>query len=267
MCQPLYFLPNLRQQQCQSVAQMRAILAERGLTDVFADVPQETMPAVELTGRGPDGQSGVILCYQSPATDIPRRIGYTPAEQQWTKVDDGLYLGVDTAEVPTPADMQRKYQHGGYRVPLNGHDWLVPVIRRPDDTTLLPRDWKWDATGRDVQPIKPAYRGYWEETAEVLTWFLLDELPPEATSVKALELCVRALSINYRFGRNEQNILGVIDPDNAMTILAVTVDYPRFHELRTAIEQKKTTLGQSTLNSGTGPAAGSPTTAPPAASC
>ena len=267
MAQPLFFLPNLRKHQCDSVAQMRAILKERGLTDIFADVPHDDMCIVELTGRGPDDKSGMILAYQSPVTDIPRRIEFHPAEQEWTRVDDGLYLGIDTAEPPSAKDLERKSQYGGYRVPLAGNDWLVPVIRRPDDTTLLPRDWFWDATGRTVQPIKPAYRAFWEETADVLDWFIADELPPEATSHRALELCVRALSINYRFGRNEQNVMRVIDPDNAMTILGVTVDFPRFAELRTAIEQKKTTLIQRTPSSGAGPLGDSLTTALPAASC
>jgi hypothetical protein len=256
----LYFLPNLRKQQCDSVSQMRAILKERGLTDVFADVPQEAMCIVPLDGRGPEDKSGVILAYTSPATDIPRRIDFRPAEQEWTKVDDGLYIGIDTAEPPTPDDLQRAAQFGGYWAPLNGHKWLIPVIRRPDDTTLLPRSWKWDATGRDVQPIKREYRAFWDETAEVLGWFLADELPATATSVRALELCVRALSINYRFGRNEQNLIGPIDPDNAMTILGITVDYPRFSEI-----QKKTSA-LPPLNSGAGPTADSLTTDQAAAS-
>lgn len=267
MSMPLYFLPNLRQQQCQDVASMRAILAEHGLTDVFADVSHAEIIPVETPGRGPDDKSGVILCYQTPAGQTARRMEFKADEQKWTRINDGLYIGIDPSDLPTADDMRRKSQHGGYRVPLGNGDWLIPVIRRPDDSTLLPRDWFWDDTGRDVQPIKEAYRAYWDETASVLDWFIADELPPEATSFRALGLCVRALSINYRFGRNEQNVLRIIDPDNAMTILGITVDYPRFEELAATVQQKKTALAQRTPNSGAGHAADSPITAPPAASC
>jgi hypothetical protein len=267
MSQPLYFLPNLRQQQCESVAAMRAILKERGLEDVFADVPRDKIVPVETPGRGPDNKSGVILSYQRPDNQTARRMEFKESEQEWTRVDDGLYIGIDPSDPPTPDDLARRVQYSGYRVPLAGGEWLIPVIRRPDDSTLLPRDWKWDATGRDVQPIKPAYKAFWEETAEVLEWFIAEELPESATGVRALELAVRALSLNYRFGRNEQNILGVIDPDNYMTILGVTVDFPRFAQLAAAVDQKKTTLAQRTPNSGAGQEAGVQTTAPPAASC
>jgi hypothetical protein len=243
---------------------MRKLLADRKLTDVFADVGHAEIIPVETPGRGPDQQSGVILSYQTPAGQTARRMEFKEAEQRWTKIHDGLYIGVDPSDMPTAEDMRRKNQHGGYRVTLGNSEWLVPVIRRPDDSTLLPRDWYWDESGRDVQPIKEAYRAYWDETASVLDWFIADELPPEATSHRALELCVRALSINYRFGRNEQNVLRIIDPDNAMTILGITVDYPRFSELVGAVQQKKTRL---TLSSGAGQTAASPITAPPAASC
>src|SRR5688500_13728329 len=111
MSQPLFFLPNLRKEQCESVAQMRAILAERGLTEIFADVGHEEITVCELTGRGPEDKSGCILCYQRPDRQVPRRIGYYAAEQSWERVDDGLYLGVDTAEPPKADDLARKTQY------------------------------------------------------------------------------------------------------------------------------------------------------------
>lgn len=265
MSPPLYFLPNLRQQQCQEVASMRAVLAERGLTDVFADVAHAEIIPVETPGRGPDDKSGVILCYQTPAGQTARRMEFKADEQKWTRINDGLYIGIDPSDPPTSEDMRRKSQYGEWRITVGGNEWLVPTIRRlADGTTLLPRDWYYDETGRDVQPIKEAYKSYWDDTGKILDWFLQDELPPEARSFKALDLCIKALSINYRFGRNEQNVLRVIDPDNALTILGITVDYTGYLALR---DEKKTALAPPVPNSGAGPVADSPITAPPAASC
>lgn len=259
MAQPLYFLPNLRKEQFASIPQARAILKERGLTDVFADVPHEEITINELTGRGPGELSGVIITYQRPDGQIPRRIGFTPDEQAWTPVADGsqLWLGIDTAEQPTEADLRRKRQYGGYRIELgDGGQWLTPIIRRPDDSTELPTDMIWDATGKLVEPIKPAYLRFWEEQKEVLSWHAAgwESLPRE----RALALCVQALSLNYRFGRNEQNLLRIIDATNCAAILYSTVGGPDADDM----EQKKTKSSQSTPSAGPGSAAITPVTDP-----
>jgi hypothetical protein len=110
----------------------------------------------------------------------------------------------------------------------------------------------WDATGKMVEPIKPAYLKYWEETAETAAW-IFDAAEPDYA--RALELAVRALSLNYRYGRNEHNILRVIDSDNIVAVLAATVDAPNQ-------PQKKTVT-----NAPPGLPADSPTTDQPAATC
>lgn len=233
MSQPLYFLPGLRASAAESIALRKGVLKERGLLDVFADVPQEQQPLQELPGRGPGGLAGCLLCYTTPKGDIPRRWGYYHKEQSWTPVGDGslLWIGVDTAEPPTPEGMARRKQYGGYLVTIGDHEWQVPVIRRPDGTTELPCSMLWDATGKLIEPIKPAYEACWREFEEAAKWYY------EGVSLdlsRGLELAVKALSLNYRFGRNEQNVLQVIDREMMQTILALTVDAPTFES------QKKT---------------------------
>lgn len=225
MCQPLYFLPDLRAAAAEGIPLRKQVLKERGLLEVFADVPYVEQPLNELKGRGPDGLAGCILYYQTPNGQIPRQSGYCPKEQQWTPVGDGslLWIGVDTAEPPKPEEMARKKQYGGYRITLGDGDWLVPTIRRPDGSTELPTDMVWDSTGRLIEPIKPLYQAYWEETKEVATWFF-DGVEPDRQ--RALELAIRALSINYRYGRNEHNVLRAIDSESLLIVLAATVDAP-----------------------------------------
>lgn len=268
MSQPLYFLPNLRGAQIASIPLMRGVLKERGLTDIFADVHFDQITRCELTGRGPDDKSGCILTYQRHDGQVPRRLGFYPQEQTWTPVGDGslVWFGIDPSEPPTPEDMRRRKQHNGYRLTLgDGAEWTIPVIRRPDGSTELPTDMHWDAAGRFCEPIKPAYEAYWRESAEVAEWFFgntdLTRLPP----VHCVELGIRALSINYRFGVNEQNALRVIDRENYLTLLALTVDMPRAEEILASL--KKTSDGPNTLNSGAGLADGCPTTDPAAATC
>ena len=225
MAQPLYFLPNLRAAAAEGVALRKQVLKERGLLEVFTDVPYVEQPLNELKGRGPEGLAGCILYYQTPNGQIPRRDGYCPKEQSWTPVGDGslLWIGVDTAEPPKPEEMARKKQYDGYSVLLSdGNRWNVPIIRAPDDSTSLPRDMVWDSTGRLIEPIKPAYEAYWNETNETAGW-VFDGKPVEDYG-RALELAVRALSINYRYGRNEHNVLRSIDSETLSGVLVATVD-------------------------------------------
>jgi hypothetical protein len=269
MAQPLYFLPGLREQQFGSIGQVRLILGERGLTDVFSDVPHDKMGIAELTGRGPGDKSGVILAYQRPDGQIPRRLGYYPKEQVWQPVADGkeLWIGLDPSEPPTPADLMRRRVYSGYELELAAafgqpQAWTIPIVRRPDGSTELPTDVHWDATGQLVQPIKPAYAKYWEATAEVLTWWQREfaQVPLDA----ALRLAIAALSINYRFGVIEHNFLRVLDSDNLFLVLALTIDGPNAG--RIAESHKKKDDSPSTSSSGPGSPDSIPVTDPPAAS-
>ena len=224
VAQPVYFLPHLRESAAKDVALRKQVLKERGLFEIFADVPMVEQPIAELTGRGPDGLPGCIIGYQTAAGDIPRRLGYYPKEQTWTPVGDGslLWIGVDTAEPPKPEEMARKKQYDGYAVLLaDGNRWNVPIIRAPDDSTALPRDMIWDATGRLIEPIKPLYQAYWDETAETAGWVFDGKEPDYA---RALELAIRALSINYRYDRNLHNVLRAIDSETLTGVLVATVD-------------------------------------------
>lgn len=241
MAQPLFFLPDLREEAAKDVGLRRQVLKERGLSEVFADVPMVEQPLWELPGRGPDNRPGCLMYYQTPTGGIPRRAEYRPSEQSWTPVGDGslLWIGVDTAELPKPEELARKRKHAGYWVELgDGNRWLVPVIRRPDDSTELPSDMVLDGAGRLVKPIKAAYRNYWEETLESARFFYEDA---ELDEARALSLAVRALSLNYRYDMNLHNVLRVIDSETWALVLGCTVDLAKSDELADA--QKKT-LGQ-----------------------
>jgi hypothetical protein len=58
-----------------------------------------------------------------------------------------------------------------------------------------------------------------------------------------IDLAVRALGINYRFGWNEQEQLGLIGNDNYLTILAAAVDLPAFNA---TVEAQKKSSGPQT---------------------
>lgn len=217
---------------------MRAMLKERGLADTFSGLALEEMPLMELPGRGPDNKAGCILGYQTPSGDVPRRLGFYPKEQSWTPVGDGslVYIGVDTAEPPKAFELARKEQYPGYVIPIGETgEWIVPVIRRPDGTTELPRGFVRNVAGVQEQVIKAAYRRYWDDSAGAAEWFFGTN--EQFRADKAVELAVQALSINYRFGWNEQNLLQPVDSETYLKIVAATVDMPAVQE-RLAAKKK-----------------------------
>jgi hypothetical protein len=243
MSQPLYFLPDLRASHLAPGSKLsRAILAERGLDKVFADVvgTEADCSVSELRGTGPDNLPGAILCYQNPAGEMPSMLGYYPDKQTWHKCRDGqFYIGIDNVRPPSPEDMARKKQCSGYPLELaGGEPWTIPIIRRPDDSSELPKDMILNGDGQIKQPIKEAYLKYWESTAEVCRWMTeetdLTELLP-----RALALAVEAMSINYRYGIEEQNVCRQIDSENYLALLAFTIDYPKIQQELDAAEDAK----------------------------
>lgn len=249
MCQPLYFLPDLRSAACDSVPLLRSVLRERGLWEVFADVPDTHTVVAELTGRGPGGKSGVILYYQTATGEVPRRSGYTPDEQSWSPVADGslVWIGVDPSEPPKPEEMARRRQYRGYSLECgDGQRWQVPIIRRPDGSTELPRDMVYDSAGRYSEPLKAAYAAYWDEIGEFAEWYYGGMDPEGFSRERGLQLATRALSLNYRFGPHEQNALRIIDADCYLTILAAAVDAPTWTDID---EAQKKMRGQSSIAS------------------
>lgn len=239
MAQPLYFLPDLNRAQVFAGSKLaRSIIKPRGLLDAFGDCLGLNQAGVcDVAGRGPGGLSGVIVHYQSPVTDIPGRIGYYPDEQEWHQCSDGLWIGLSTTSPVTPADLQRPLFHQGYAWTLaDGNEWTVPVVRRPDGSTGLPCDMVWDSDGNVQTPIKRAYQRYWDESEIVSDYVFGTDKDGELTLQRALTLAVQALGLNYRYGRHEQNVLRLVDTVNWNTVLALSVDFPKF----SSIVQKKT---------------------------
>lgn len=254
MAQPLYFLPDLRAGELSSVPLARRTLTARGLLEVFADVPLEAehLAINELRGRGPGNRAGTIICYQAATTDRLRNVNFEPDSQRWTAIGDGslVWIGTENVEPPTEQELRRQNLYGGYLVHLaNGESFQIPTVRRDGGGSSLPTDLTWDAAGKLIEPLKPAYQTYWDDSAEVASWFFGDaaegtEFGGQTFSkARALELAIKVLSLNYRYGRGEHEALRLIDGTNYLTILGASVDLPRVRERLSAGQSQKKTAG------------------------
>jgi hypothetical protein len=261
--QPVYFLPNVSPGQVVDATGPagkinRKVLQAHGLLGIFGDLRGKG--DITISNGKVEGKSGCLLAYGAPDKFT------NPASLEW--IEGPAWIGYDKDNPPTEEDLRRKRLVGGYKIEgEDGQSWQVPIIRRPDDSTELPCDMYYEV-GVLKEPVKEAYKEFWDATAEVASWFFNDsgEFGGDSFSKqKAFDLAVQALGINYRFGHQEQRVTKAVTSENFILILSYTVDYPRqrlVHEL-----SKKNLSPQSTPNTTPGTGDDLPTTAPVGPTC
>jgi len=230
MSAPLYFLPKILAAGFAPAGRIAWSLVEsRGLAAALADCAGlDDVARAEVLGAGPDGGPGLIV---SPlpinSREPPRRLGFFPADQAWTRISDALWVGIDKYYPPSPADLIRKHPLPGHAIVLgDGQTWEVPILRRPQTGgPCLPADLFWDEAGVFVAELRPEYQALWAKTQRIADWFFgADDKGP--TYQEAAELCLEALALNYRFGRPEQRVLRLVTTGNWSQILGAIVDLP-----------------------------------------
>jgi hypothetical protein len=263
MAPPTYFFPRVPHSRLADHDKLsQSFLAEVGLARTFDDVTsiQRDCSCVDLTGIGPGGASGCLLTVMPTSGKAPIRVGFFPEFQTWKAVlGDRVWVGVDREYPPTPEDLIRKRTREGYVIELNDQQWKIPVINGPGGLTQLECEWTWDEQGVVQEAVAETYRDMWESFASVKNMlFDRDAVDFSMNRQEGGDRCIDALTINYRFGPVEQNILKLISNDTWITILMAAVDYPTF---RAAVEfeegeQKKTSPEDQADSQSTSPGSG-----------
>jgi len=271
MAAPLYYLPGLHAADIRRAdGQLRREqFARLGLTHVTCDVRdvRAEMSLNDLTGIGPDGKtSGLIFAVLRKDKDIlgARGTRYAPQFQTWHDCGP-FWIGLDNEQPPGADDLARPLEHAGYRVTLgDGAEYCIAIARRPDGTSELPRSLGWDAEGNYTERVKADYRQLWDDAGRAIEWFHDGFKNANENAAEILDVAVRAVGINYRYGRAEQNVLGLIDSNNWATVLFCLIDAIK---IATAAEQKKTDPSGTPdgMNSSPGHADSVPATDPAAA--
>lgn len=186
---------------------------------------------------GPNGQPGVILADKS----YPGVAGYFPNQQRWEQ-DGELWVGHLVDRPTTPELLARSTKISGHAVRLgDGNDWTIPAAYRSPEMGVwqagLPRAFGVDHDGQWCYgEIKPGYRDLWEAASRFYNaWISLiakssdkDKTDEETTLSLPDELDIASLAIetNYRVGRREISMLGLLDEQTAGQVLLALIDWP-----------------------------------------
>jgi len=208
----------------------REILASRGLAESWRDVRTlDDVARCEVIGAGPDGHPGLcVSALPVVVREPPRRLGFYPDEKAivWEQLGPDLWGAIDREFPPTPEDLARPKLTAGHAVMLDdGRMWVVPVIRRFDGGCGLPQRAWWDSSGQFCLDPKPDYRELWEMSAEAEALFSTPGA--KITYERGIAMALAFLGLNYRIGKPEQTLIGLIHTGNFPEILSAAIDGPK----------------------------------------
>lgn len=267
-----YFIPNRQALTPPDAAKLGLAYAfERGI-----DCAQ--------TERGPEGLKGIVCAQQDSYDD--GQLGYHEKQQVWREVpaapgaESRVFVGYYRDALPGPQDLARKKQLDGWPLEL-GDDltWSLPMARSYSERDQggeldliwyvnLPQRLELAADGRwCATEILARYAPLWHLHEAWLRW----RTGTATDADRALfndqgqtEGAVLCLQTNYRVGRVEASLLGLLTDEHVPAILDRLIDRPTWDGWA---KKKMTQLMKSTAPDGSdssvGPAAATQTTAPP----
>lgn len=221
---------------------------------------------------GPDGGKGLLV---GEAQSCPAaRVGYFQDEQRWRRVPGSpAWAGMFVQEPPGPADCARARMLDGHPVLLgDGNTWQIPIARALADDQeppacycALPRTIDWNDQGERITgEVLPRYRALWDAAA---LWFdaksaaELEERMAICRDVITREVALTAIAGNYRIGKAEAGMLGLLTEACEIEVCNALIDWPAWERYL----QKKT--GPDTSSSTAGPPADIAPTGPPLPTC
>lgn len=187
---------------------------------------------VGTTARGPSGREGCIV-----APPCPR--GHAPAPQAadgatWVQVPgQDVWLGWLPDARPSPQDLARATQVPGHEVQLaDGASWLVPVARRVNGSSALPRALRWDGQAWSAGDVVAAHARLWGVACRLWDALLSASEGGTVTLDVECDAVALALATNYRLGPPELSALGLLTTAARDEVIKALVDLPVLEALQ-----------------------------------
>ena len=254
MAVPILFVSHLAAAELLECIRTRKWSPEwksQGLADYFADVRNPDAFAFNDVAAGPEGLPGCIACVWPEAADPPDGVGYFPADQDWQRAAEGVW--VTCAGTPRPEDIERHYIAARSTELVqfaDGGVWDVPVLREPQGreeqmvfaelhAAGLPESIRKDpATGEWRATVLPEYAELFEESRTWFNFFLTSE-QMEVRWSDVFDYVVRVMSLRYRYGHLLHSVFGHdwITTENIWHVARVSCGYELL--MRHSAEKKK----------------------------
>lgn len=180
---------------------------------------------------GPGGEPGVILQFQ-PAGAVAASPRYKPDVQRWRKAGNYWVGKVGDAAI-SEADLRREKFIAGEGVELgDGKTWTIPIAIAVVSGSTLPKAL---TLGEDNQTWElrelPEFMQICADARKVFAAFQNASIEDDGRMLvqfdlqESLQICVRALAVNYRVSAVEIDMLGLLTTDNRWGILKAITDY------------------------------------------
>ncbi len=255
-------------------------IEELGLKYAFGDRPPTPCPV----SKGPCGGPGVVMAIDADLDG--HALGYYPDKQTWLQIFTpsaalpAQWVGCYTDSPPTPEQLQRKQLLPGHLVTLgDGHRWEIPIARTwlEEDgqaawLVFLPRRMTLDEEGQFTPGnVLPQYGKLWDASAgyfDRLTAAIRAQQKREEGKGKREEgkkageeeegvsflvdedTCVDVLAANYRVGRAEVVLLGLLtwNGPHARNILEAAIDLPGWRQIQKKLESAGSGTGSGSAD-------------------
>lgn len=225
MAQPIYFLARAHGNNLAPGGNLNHdYLRDYGLDETFRDVigQMKDCTICPVHGNGPEGLSGMVIGYHTAAGRPAKRCRYDDS-REWVKVSDRVWIGINRDDPPTEEDLRRRRMVGGTPLEIQGGHWTIPMIRSRFGDSQLPRNILFTDDGVGL-PVKPEFIKYFVSANDIIQWFYDPVAREQMNDRDMAELAIFHFGLNYRYGKLEQNVLGLIDTENVMTVLAWNVE-------------------------------------------
>ncbi|MEN0109096.1 MAG: hypothetical protein AAF805_00085 [Planctomycetota bacterium] len=226
----LYFIPNHRQPWRLEHQAQHAL-------EHAVDGPGEKLLGALVTGAGPTGGPGIVLCRNDPDGRPPK---YDSANQTWknpgveSEGGPGWSIGWWNDAEPTARDVRRAKALPGVSVPLRfGGEWTAPVLRAWSD-----EDERWHGRlattmrraggGWVVGEVVPEYRELWERSERVFQTLAGAAGENPMTLTEWYDHACELLQLNYRVSVWELSMLEALTEERCEEIVTGSCDYAAF---------------------------------------
>jgi len=185
----------------------------------LADIAPNAIGIDVAPHDSPEGKQGAIFGWGE--FNATHQMLYRPDLQDWIPNHAGLYsVGVWKDSPPTPADLLKDRWHPSHDVVLgDGKSWHVPVARR------LPQKYGLQS-GKPVLTVKQQFAAFWAASYDWYETLLGADVGSGRMEAPSnwWDYALMALSLNYRLTPEVVAHLELIDTENVLELVLVTVD-------------------------------------------